>query len=564
MTNLLKKALFPVAILFTQLAFAQSHAAGMEAMQLEEWDKAISVFTGLTQADPADQSAFLSLGNAYLAKGDNQNASAKFKAAFDAKSDAPMAFVANGRVLLLQNNIAEAEKQFAKAKRFAKKDMTTWRQIGESFFYYIEPGAKKPNLAKAEAYFKEALEVSSKDFALQMSLGACYKEMSNGGPAAQHYEYAAALEPKNPLPKLMLAKVYRIAKVPEKPVLFYNKAIEVAPSYSPALRGKAEYYFFVLGNYDEATKAYKELVEKGTDIKIEDEMQLANCYYLTKDCISCSDLVEKILQKDPSKNYLRRLQAYCDFENGNFERGLRILDGYFKIVTPDKILPSDYEYHARLLLQLKGDTTQVINDYKRVIEMDSSKWKLYEDMDKLEWSRKNYCAALGWYKIYMDSVSSISTPKATEWYNLGMRNYFCKEDPMHFEYAEKAFAKVTEINPAAAIGWLWAAKSAERLDPNPDSIAVHPELALDYGKARSYYEKYAELAEVDKEKNKKDLLKGYQYLAYCYFVRVEADKFGPVMDKWQALETDPAQLQTITEMRAAFGKDAAPNGGGKN
>ena len=561
MTNLLKKALFPVAILFTQLAFAQSHAAGLEAMQLEEWDKAISVFTGLTQADPADQSAFLSLGNAYLAKGDKQNAMAKFKAAFDAKSDATMAFVANGRVLLLQDNIAEAEKQFAKAKRYAKKDMTTWRQIGESYFYYIEPGAKKPNLAKAEAYFTEALEVSSKDFALQMSLGACYKEMSNGGPAAQHYEYAAALEPKNPLPKLMLAKVYRIAKVPEKPVLFYNKAIEVAPNYSPALRGKAEYYFFVLYNYEEATKAYKDLVEKGTDIKIEDEMQLANCYYLTKDCISCSDLVEKILKKDPSKNYLRRLQAYCDYENGNFDRGLKTLDGYFKIVTPDKILPSDYEYHARLLLQLKGDTTQAINDYKKVIEMDSSKWKLYEDMDKLEWSRRNYCAALGWYKMYMDSVSS---PKATEWYNLGMRNYFCKEDPKHFEYAEYAFAKVTEINPTAAIGWLWAAKSAERLDPNPDSIAVHPELALDYGKARGYYEKYAELAEVDKEKNKKDLLKGYQYLAYCYFVRVEADKFGPVMDKWQALETDPAQLQTITEMRAAFGKDTAPNGGGKN
>lgn len=561
MTNLLKKALFPVAILFTQLAFAQSHAAGLEAMQLEEWDKAISVFTGLTQADPADQSAFLSLGNAYLAKGDKQNAMAKFKAAFDAKSDATMAFVANGRVLLLQDNIAEAEKQFAKAKRYAKKDMTTWRQIGESYFYYIEPGAKKPNLAKAEAYFTEALEVSSKDFALQMSLGACYKEMSNGGPAAQHYEYAAALEPKNPLPKLMLAKVYRIAKVPEKPVLFYNKAIEVAPNYSPALRGKAEYYFFVLYNYEEATKAYKDLVEKGTDIKIEDEMQLANCYYLTKDCISCSNLVEKILKKDPSKNYLRRLQAYCDYENGNFDRGLKTLDGYFKIVTPDKILPSDYEYHARLLLQLKGDTTQAINDYKKVIEMDSSKWKLYEDMDKLEWSRRNYCAALGWYKMYMDSVSS---PKATEWYNLGMRNYFCKEDSMHFEYAEKAFAKVTEINPAAAIGWLWAAKSAERLDPNPDSIAVHPELALEYGKARGYYEKYAELAEVDKEKNKKDLLKGYQYLAYCYFVRVEADKFGPVMDKWQALETDPAQLQTITEMRAAFGKDTAPSGGGKN
>lgn len=562
MTNLLKKALFLVAILFAQTAFGQSHAAGNEAMQLEDWDKAISVYSGLTKADPTDQSAFLSLGNAYLAKGDKANAMANFQAAFAAKAEAPMAFVANGRVLLLENKAEDAEKQFAKAKKYAKKDITTWRQIGESYFYYIEPGAKKPNLAKAEAYLKEALEVSSKDFALQMAMGACYKEMSSGGPAAQHYEYAQVLEPKNPLPKLMLAKVYRIAKVPEKPIIFYNKALEVAPNYTPALRGKAEYYFFVLYNYAESAKAYKELVEKGAEVKIEDEMQLANSYYLIKDCKSCSDLVEKILQKDPSKNYLRRLQAYCDFENGNYERGLKILDDYFKIVTPDKILPSDYEYHAKFLLQTKGDTMQAIKDYLKVIELDSNRWGLYEDIDKIEWTRRNYCGALNVYKLYMDSVA---TPKATDWYNLGMRHYFCKEDSLHFQYAEKAFAKVTEINPQAAIGWLWAAKSAEKLDPSPDSIALHPELANEYGKARVYYEKYSEVAELDKEKNKKDLPKAYQYLAYCYFVTVEADKFYPVMDKWQAIETDPAQIQTIKEMREAFGKEAAPlNRGGKN
>lgn len=575
MTNLLKKALFIVAVLFAQNAFSQSHAAGNEAMQLEDWDKAISVFSALTQANPADQSAFLSLGNAYLAKalnrkaeeaslvkGDKDKAAEYFTAAFNAKPDAPMAFVANGRNLLLQNNSAEADKQFAKAKKNAKKDMTTWRHIGESYFYFLEPGGKKPNLTRAEGYLKEALEVSSKDFALQMALGACYKEMSSGGPAAQHYEYAETLEPKNPLPKLMLAKVYRIAKVPEKPLIFYNKAIETAPNYTPALRSKAEYLFFVQHKYDDATKAYKELVEKGAEVKIEDEMQLANCYYLTKDCKNCSDLVEKILQKDPSKNYLRRLQAYCDYENGNFERGLKILNEYFKIVTPDKLLPSDFEYHAKLLVQTKGDTTQAINDYKKVITMDSSKWSLYEDIDKLEWSRKNYCGALAANKRYLDSVA---TPKATEWYNFGMRHYFCKEDPMHYQNAEKAFAKVTEINPKATIGWLWAAKSAEKLDPSPDSIAVHPELANDYGKARGYYEKYAEVAEPEKDKNKKDLLKAYQYLAYCYFVKVDTVKFNPIMDKWQALETDPTQTQTINEMRNAFGKEpAAPDGGGKN
>lgn len=559
MTNLLKKALLPAALLFAHVAFSQNYAAGLEAMQLENWDKAISIFSGLVKADPTDQSSFLSLGNAYLAKGNKEMAMTQFKAAYEAKSDAPMAYVANGRVMLLQNNAAEADKQFAKAKKYGKKDMVNRRQIGESYFYYIEPAAKKPNLARAEEYLTDALSVSTKDFDLQMALGTCFREMSNGGSAAQHYEYAEVLQPQNPLPKLMLAKVYRIAKVKDKPVLFYNKAIQVEPSYTPALRGKAEYYFFVLYNYEEATKAYEQLVEKGAEVKIEDEMQLANCYYLTKDCINCSALVEKILQKDPTKNYLRRLQAYCDYDNGNYANGLKVLNEYFASVTSDKILPSDYEFHAKFLLQTQGDTTQAIRDYKKVIEMDSSKWTLYEEVDKLEWVRRDYCAALTAYKTYLDSVE---TPRATDWYNLGLRHYFCREDSMNYQNAEMAFAKVTESNPDAGIGWLWAAKSAKRLDPEPDSIAVHPELANEYGKALKYYEPFIVIAEKDVEKNKKDLLEAYFYAAYCYFVKNDTVKFNAIANKWQALESDADQLKTIADMRAAFGKEFAP--GGKN
>jgi tetratricopeptide (TPR) repeat protein len=534
MTKLLKKTIFAAAILFAQMAFGQSHAAGNEAMQLEDWDKAISIFSGLTKADPTDQSAFLSLGNAYLAKsysrkaeeaaagkGDIAKAAESFTAAYNAKSDGPMAYIANGRNLLLQNNSAEADKQFTKAKKYAKKDMTIWRQIGESYFYYIEPNSKKPNLTRAEGLLNEALEVSSKDFALQMALGACYKENSSGGPAAQHYEYAQTLEPKNPLPKLMLAKVYRIAKVPEKTLLFYNKAIEVAPGYSPALRGKAEYFFFVQYNYEEATKSYKELVEKGSEVKIEDEMQLANCYYLTKDCKACSDLVEKILQKDPSKNYLRRLQAYCDYENGELARGLKILNEYFKSVTPDKLLPSDFEYHAKFLVQTKGDTTQAIKDYKKVVQMDKSRWAVYEEVDKLEWARKNYCGALNVYKMYLDSVAS---PKATDWYNLGMRHYFCKEDAMHFKNAEMAFAKVTETNPEAGIGWLWAGKSASKLDVDVTQDTSAAAIAK-FGLAKPYFEKYIQLASADATKNKKDLIAAYEYVLYFYYLKKDDAAF---------------------------------------
>ena len=145
MTNLLKKSLFLSAVLFAQLGFSQSHAAGNEAMQLEDWDRAIAIFSGLTQANPGDQSAFLSLGNAFLAKGDKANAEKNFKSAFDAKSDAPMAFVANGRILLLQNKTAEAEKQFAKAKKYAKKADTSLSSMVENYLKAVASEKKVQN-----------------------------------------------------------------------------------------------------------------------------------------------------------------------------------------------------------------------------------------------------------------------------------------------------------------------------------------------------------------------------------------------------------------------------------
>jgi Flp pilus assembly protein TadD len=560
MTNLLKKAFLLAGLVYAQMAAAQTRADGMIAMQLEEWDNALNIYSTLSKANPADQDLLLTLGNIHLAKGDAAKAGQMFQAAYDAKPDGSFAFTALGRLALLKNDISEADKQFGKAAKNAKKDMNAHRQIGESYLFYMPPGSRKPNFTRAEALLKAAVDVNSKDFATLMSLAYCYKEMPNGGLAAQNYEFAENLEPKNPLPKLMLAKVYKAAKVPEKPLQYFDKAIQVQPNFSPALRGKAEYLYFSR-KWEDATKAYRELVTKGAEVRIEDEMQLANCLYVTKDCKGCSELVEKILAKDGTKNYLRRLQAYCDFENGEYARGLNILDDYFKNVTPDKVLPSDYEYHGNLLIKTKGDTSMAINDYRKAIEMDTTgdRWPLYKDIADLQYARKDQCGAAISYKMYLDSLPTNDANYATYLYKLGLSQYYCKTDPDRYKNAEMTFNKITVARPTALIGWYWSARAAENMDPTPDEITADPNKANEYGKARAYYEKYTELA-TDKEKNKKDLLKAYQYLAYCYFVKKEEANFNGIVAKWLELEADPEKVKTIMEMKDAFGKEepAAP------
>ncbi|MEY3195199.1 MAG: hypothetical protein RIQ78_1296 [Bacteroidota bacterium] len=577
MTNLLKKAFLLVGIVYAQMASGQTRADGMTAMQLEEWDSAISIYTAIRKTAPADQDILLTLGSAYLSKGDNVKATETFKAAFDAKPEGALAYVALARTALLQNNTAEADNQLKKATKSAKKDMVALRQIGESYLYYLAPGSKKPNYTRAEELLKTALDVNGKDFANLMALAYCYKKIPNGGFSAQYYEYAEAVEPKNPLPKLMIAKVYKAGKVPEKPLQYFDKAIAAQPDFTPALRGKAEYLYFAR-KWEDATKAYKELVNKGAAVKVEDEMQLANCLYVTKDCIGCSELVEKILKKDGSKNYLRRLQAYCDYENGDYARGLQILNEYFKMVPSEKVLPSDYEYHGNLLLKLKGDTTVALADFRKAIELDTSgaKWPLNKDIADLQYARKDQCGAALSYKLFLDSLPANDPNFASYLYKMGLSQYYCKSDSLRYSHAEKTFNRITVLRPTALIGWFWSARSAETQDPSPESIAADPTIANQYGKARGYYEKYVELAGVDKEKNKKDLLRAYQYLAYCYFVKKDEANFNTTVTKWLELESDPEKVKNINEMKDAFGKEepnapvapggapAPPSGGGRN
>lgn len=512
----------------------QTHADGLAAMQLEHWDKALKIYSELTKKDPADQPAWLTLGSAYLLKGDKDKAKESFDAAFNAKSDGPLAMVATGRILMLQGRQQDADASFSKAEKYGKKDVSVKRLIGESFLYTV-PGVK-PNFARAEEWLKKAMDLTSKDFPTIMALAYCYKEIPNGGLAAQNYEYAVNLEPKNPLPVFMLAKVYKSAKLNEKFLVYVDKAIALDAKYTPALRAKAEFLYFER-QWEKALQAAKDLVNSGSEVNIEDEMLLANLLYINKDCKGCSELVERILKKDGSKNYLLRLKAYCDYDNGNFSEGLSIMQDYFKKVDNSKILASDYLYLGKLMLSTRGDTAEAVKNLRKSIEMDPSSWKLHEEIGKIFYDAKDYCNATSAYQSYIDSLTETQA-LVNSYYRLGLSHYFCSEDSMRYEKAEKAFAKLTDLLPDKGLGWAWRAKAMSKMEPD---IENHPELLTEFGKAKPFFEQFVTIAEADTPnlaKNKRDMVSSYEYLASYYFLNKEDEKVKTYLDKLFAI--DPA------------------------
>jgi tetratricopeptide (TPR) repeat protein len=557
MTNLLKRTLFLLAVVYAPQLFAQSYQDGMTAMQYAKWDDAVNIFTSVTKADPQNQDAWLSLGAAYMAKGDKAGAKAACDGLLQNNSGGSRGFIANARVKMMQNDMAEADKQLDKATRAGKKDAVAFRHIGESFLYVGEK--EKPNFTRALDYLKKSYNINSKDFNTLMTLGFAYKLQGNGGDAAQYYEFASLQQPKNPMPYYLTGRVYYIAKLMPKAVEYYDRAIAVDPTYDRALRAKAEYLYFDSKDYEEAVKTYSNLVSKGANVTIDDQMGYANTLFLTRDYPGCIQQVEKVISIDPTKTYLRRLLGYCYFENGEYQKGLDVMNDYFEKVSPDKILPSDYLYLANLKIQTGGDTLNAIENLHTMIEMDPTRWATYKTIGDLHYKMRDYCSANKAYRMRLDSLGDETT--ATDYYYIGLTRYYCTEDSDSIRYSKAlaAFAKVAEMAPTSATGWEWASKAASKLEP--DLQADTTQAAADaFGVAQPYFEKYLEVT-VDETKQSlvDNRIDAMEYLCYYYFVKKNNTKALAIIE--DLLKADPENPTGNELKKVIMGEEPDPGNG---
>jgi len=541
-----------ISLLYAAPLRAQSHDRGVESLQLELWPEAIQYFTDATRANPGDMDAHLMLGNAYLGKGDTDNAKAAFEAGAKANPDAALSMVANGRVAMINGDAAGAESQFTRAAKVGKKDINVWRSIGESYLYFTPKGRQSPDYTRAEAKLKEAVDFNSKDYRSLMSMAYCYKEMQNGGLAAQYYEYAMGVEKNSALPRLMLAKTYKAAKLVDKSAVYLDQAIATDPAHLPSHRMRAEGYYFDK-RFDKSKAAYEEMFAKTTGYSVEDRMFYANTLYLTKDYEQCVKEVEQIIKKDNSKAYLKRLLGYSYYETGDYQKGMAIMEEYFRS-KPENVLPSDHLYMGRLMVKTGGDPERAIKEMQKAIEMDPTYWTAQQEIADVYYASKDYCSAATAYAAYIDSSDA---PDPTDYYKLGLCQYYCKDDADRYQKAAASFAKLSELAPTAGTSWYWRAKAEAKLEPD---VEADPSMVAAFGIARNSYERYAEIAAADPVKNQKNLTEAYEYLLYYHYKRGCKDPFNYVLGELLKLDASNETANGLKGNVDASGMPATPPG----
>ncbi len=530
----LSGAVAALLLLSTALT-AQKSDAFLTAMYMEKWDNAVNIQEEQCKKAPDNALNWFYMADAYNAASrpvDAQNALQK--AAQYAPKPAYQSIV-SARLALLKEHQEEAVKLFKKASKSGKKDIIARRLIGESWLY-----GRFRDLKMAESLLIEAQRRNNRDFQTHLDLGYCYRALLDGGKALTQLDIAQNLNPKDPLPALMSAMVYKSANITSKQLEFLDKAITIDPTFEVAVRQKGEFLYYQKRDYEGAVKTYAQLLEINPKAPIEDKMAYVNSLFLTKKYEPTILWVDKIIGEDGSRNYLRRLSAYSYYETEHYEEGKAIMDEYFSRVAAEKIIPQDYEYYAKFMQKENQDSLAAIF-YEKAIELDSSRWDLYNEIGSIRYNLKDYLAAATAYEHLLDSIAE---PKASDYYKAGLARYMI-QDSANYVLAADYFAKVSDIVPDKSVGWLMQAKSLAKIEPD---LELHPEQTAEFGKAKVAFEHYAELAEKeDQDKEAKDLIKAYEYLAYYYILQKDKEKVQDNLTKLKTLDASNTSIAPIAD-----------------
>jgi tetratricopeptide (TPR) repeat protein len=180
--------------------------------------------------------------------------------------------------------------------------------------------------------------------------------------------------------------------------------------------------------------------------------------------------------------------------------GLESSNKFFsKAKTDFKIIPLDYEYHAKLLSK-NGKDSLAILDYKKALELQPDKIELNGDIANEFIKMKKYPEAIAAYK---DKIAK-TKPTINDYFGL-TRAYYQSKD---FINADSSAYKMINVDTNQVYGYLYRAKSNSQLDPKNEKWLAKP-----------FYEKYiakATTTPADVEKNKKDLVDAYNYIGVYY------------------------------------------------
>ncbi len=508
-----------IALLFLGMAPAATAQTWDDVQNLlwnEQNDKAKETLKALVAGNPADAELNYRMGNLLYSEGKKDSARIYYNKGIKPEDKVNYNFAGLGKLALDEGNTTAAIDYFNKLTVKDKtKDAKAFIFVGEA---YLNASKKQTDLAVTT--FKKALVLDKNSIEAYLLLGDAYLASNNAGTAITNYEFAYEKHGKLAVAYNNIGKIYITSRNYNEAREHFKKANEIDPAFIPVYRELAELYHLAK-QHEEAVKMMDQYLALSGNNDLETQSRYASFVFLAKDYPKTISLIEELMRKDNSNVIWSRLIGYSYYEQGKYPEGLAQLENFFAKVDTSKVIASDYTYYARLLSKTGKDSLAVDNFNKAILEGEPEP-ELYDELAVLLMTQKRYFESAEAYKQKM-LVFGKSTSQ--DYFQIGRAYYY----GANYQGADSAFAKVNELQPTAAIGFLWRARVASQLDP--ESTA---------GLALPHYEKFVELA-VDATKYKKELIEANSYLGYYYFLKKDSAKAKTAWLKVK--ELDPANAK---------------------
>ncbi|WP_299758988.1 tetratricopeptide repeat protein [uncultured Pontibacter sp.] len=538
MTNNWKYIALMAAAFPATAAFAQTGDAGRNAVDLERYEEAKSIYKSQLKSKNTADNAYFALGDIYLRTDMPDSAAYYFNQGIAANKKSYINHVGLGKIALQQGNQAKAEQHFDDAlSGRGKKDSYVLAMVGEAFVN--APNATEEQINKGISYLKQSLERDNKNAVANVIMGDAYLALKNGGQAMSSYDRAIQLDEQYANAYLKRGQLYTSSRNYNEAEQAFQKAIEIDPNFAPAYRDLGELYYFA-GQYDKALSTFQKYVDMAEDTP-DTKAKYASFLFLTKNYDQALKTAEAVLQQQPDNMVMNRLRAYSYLELGQPQQALQAMETHMQKADQSKLIAQDYEYFGRILAK-NNQPQKAIENLEKALQMNNANVELYAELANAYARNNQYDKAIEVYDRKRENVE----PSNSDYYYMGNIYMMAGEENAasgnaskaneFFSKADSTYAKVVEANADYAYGYLWRARANASQDPETDK-----------GLAKPYYEEFINKAGGEKEKYKRDLIEANSYLGYYYYLKGERDN---AVKYWTEVKSlDPSNPQAEAALR---------------
>jgi len=522
------------------VGFSQTVQEGRRFMHVQRHRAAKEHFQKMVDMNPTNAEFIYWLSQAYFDHDDPKGANAVLDKYMQGELGSnPILLVAKGQAEIAMNKSADARQHFETAISLSKgKNVEVFNAIG------------KANLEKGgdPAYGIEKLKLATaikgfKDPFTYIIMGDLYRVLMNGGEAVKSYENALMLDPKNPIARHKIGKIYLTQGAEQRDIFVgkFTDAVADDPAFTPALYDL--YVFYFSRDVNKATQyfnEYKKYAEPGPALDYEE----ASLQFAAGDFKNAIVKADNLLQTQgaDADTRLYRLKAYSFDKLGDSVQALSNMELFFGKAKADQINPDNYVIAAVNAAKTKADPAKVNDYFTKAVDADTAQ------VNKIDLSRRaaDFFKKSGQLKLSADWFTKVMTikskPSNLDYYNAGLAYYNLQD----FVKSDSLFTLYKTNYPKENVGYLWSFRSKRNIDTSMAlGLAVPAAMEL------------VQITEVDKAKFKGQIIEASGYLAN-YFANIKTDYATSIQWFDKILEVDPTNADAIRYKDILTKRLAAP------